>query len=148
MSKPVESELLYAFVQYIRRGNIGVNETAPDGTFKLSADDLEHAENVLSEMRQAAAAILRGEPPDKALNIVRPPGRMRKDHTFDLAVQIHKFKYQQNNTWEGVELLANGWLEKRELPTVSQARLKQVYRANKDSVLRFFQQMQSLNKST
>lgn len=133
MPKPVDSSLLFMFLRSIERGSITARMDHVDGR-EVPGYDYD----VLQAMRGAAEKILSGADPDAALHIDRTRGPAENPHNFALALFIHYCKQDKKNTWDAIEVLVADWLDERELPKLSQYRMKKIYRKNIDKINSFW----------
>lgn len=118
--KRAQSNLIDAFLVNVRKGLI-IGRDGSSGPV------------VLEHMAAALEAIKAGADPDQALEVTRSAGNPADPINMVLAFYIHRLR-QAGDTWDVVELEANGWLAEQGRDPVTQTRLKQVYKEHRNTI--------------
>ena len=119
--KDVYSHLISVFLHHVEYG-------------RIVAEPNSEAETALADLVEALRKIRWGYDPDDALQIERSTGRPSKRYSFPLAYKIDHWKAQKEK-WATIEVLANEWLIKKGFQTtLTQGRLKNLYKEQKPKV--------------
>lgn len=113
--------MITEFISHAARGRI-----APEPNSDAKAS--------LWQIVDALAKILDGDNPDGALDIERTVGQSpNSEKNFLIACKIHMLKEEGEN-WEVITQLVNELLSKKGYQSLSQSRLKNIYKEQKPSI--------------